>query len=200
MSTSTDHPKQFALLCERRFAPFFWTQFLGAANDNLFKFAFTVNARFMIASSVLAGLLLEAGTSLPQVFLAADLDKAIPIAPQSVDAALYDNAFAEARRVPDDSQLLWIFPEGCLTADGTLQPFKGRIMKIIETRPVPVVPLGLRNLWGSYFSSVEGGRATTRPFRRGLFRPVALVVGEPVVGAAMSPEALQRRVQQLLAA
>ena len=36
------HPNQFALLRQRRFAPFFWTQFAGAANDNLFKFAFTV--------------------------------------------------------------------------------------------------------------------------------------------------------------
>ncbi|MDL2339379.1 MAG: MFS transporter, partial [Pseudomonadota bacterium] len=35
-------PDQFALLTERRFAPFFWTQFLGAGNDNLFKFALTV--------------------------------------------------------------------------------------------------------------------------------------------------------------
>ena len=35
-------PNQFALLRQRRFAPYFWTQFLGAANDNLFKFALTV--------------------------------------------------------------------------------------------------------------------------------------------------------------
>jgi 1-acyl-sn-glycerol-3-phosphate acyltransferase len=32
-------PSQFALLAERRFAPFFWTQFLGALNDNVFKTA-----------------------------------------------------------------------------------------------------------------------------------------------------------------
>ena len=30
---------QFALLTQRRFAPFFWTQFLGAFNDNVFKTA-----------------------------------------------------------------------------------------------------------------------------------------------------------------
>jgi hypothetical protein len=29
-------PHQFALLSQRRFAPFFGVQFLGAANDNLF--------------------------------------------------------------------------------------------------------------------------------------------------------------------
>ena len=40
---------QFALLRERRFAPLFWTQFLGAANDNLFKFAFTLLATYHAA-------------------------------------------------------------------------------------------------------------------------------------------------------
>ena len=41
-------PNQFALLRQRRFAPFFWTQFLGAANDNLFKFAFTVLVTYQL--------------------------------------------------------------------------------------------------------------------------------------------------------
>ncbi|WP_069268652.1 MFS transporter [Paraburkholderia nodosa] len=36
-----DHASQFALLRQRRFAPFFWTQFLGAMNDNVFKIGFT---------------------------------------------------------------------------------------------------------------------------------------------------------------
>jgi len=40
---------QFGLLRQRRFAPLFWTQFLGAANDNLFKFAFTLLATYHAA-------------------------------------------------------------------------------------------------------------------------------------------------------
>jgi MFS family permease len=36
------HASQFALLRQRRFSPFFWTQFLGAFNDNLFKTALMV--------------------------------------------------------------------------------------------------------------------------------------------------------------
>ena len=40
---------QFSLLRQRRFAPLFWTQFLGAANDNLFKFAFTLLATYHAA-------------------------------------------------------------------------------------------------------------------------------------------------------
>ena len=47
------HPNQFALLRQRRFAPFFWTQFSGAANDNLFKFAFTVMVTYHLAQFLL---------------------------------------------------------------------------------------------------------------------------------------------------
>ncbi|KQX97007.1 glycerol acyltransferase [Massilia sp. Root133] len=37
-----NHTSQFSLLTQRRFGPFFWTQFLGAFNDNLFKTALLV--------------------------------------------------------------------------------------------------------------------------------------------------------------
>jgi 1-acyl-sn-glycerol-3-phosphate acyltransferase len=127
------------------------------------------------------------------------LAKAIPIAPQKVNAVTYEKAFAEARRVLDDDQLLCIFPEGGITRDGTLQPFKGGIMKILETHPVPVVPIALHNLWGSFFSRVEGGRAMQRPFRRGLFNRVALIAGPAEPAAGVTPDRLHARVAGLLA-
>ncbi|GAB3445286.1 MFS transporter [Massilia solisilvae] len=43
-------PNQFTLLKQRRFAPFFWTQFLGAFNDNLFKTALIVILTYDAAS------------------------------------------------------------------------------------------------------------------------------------------------------
>ena len=57
----TPHPNQFALLGQRRFAPFFWTQFGGAGNDNLFKFAFTVMVTYRVesASTLSAGLMVN---------------------------------------------------------------------------------------------------------------------------------------------
>jgi 1-acyl-sn-glycerol-3-phosphate acyltransferase len=128
------------------------------------------------------------------------LGKAIPIAPQKVNAAVYENAFAEARRVLDDGDLLCIFPEGGLTRDGQLQPFKGGIMKILETHPVPVVPLALTNLWGSFFSRVEGGTAMKRPFRRGWFSHVGIVGGPALQAAEVTPDRLRERVGALLAA
>lgn len=127
------------------------------------------------------------------------LAKAIPIAPQKVDAAVYERAFEQARRVLDDGELLCIFPEGAITKDGTLQPFKGGVMKLLETHPVPVVPVALKHLWGSFFSRVERGRAMVRPFRRGLFNRVALVAGSAETPAGVTPEKLHARVQALLA-
>ncbi|MFO1252055.1 MAG: MFS transporter [Inhella sp.] len=127
------------------------------------------------------------------------LAKAIPIAPQKEDPATYARAFEQASAVLRDGELLAIFPEGGITRDGTLQTFKGGVMKILEADPVPVIPMALKNLWGSFFSRVEQGKAMVRPFRRGLFSRVEVVVGEPVPAAQVSPQGLQQRVAELLA-
>ena len=128
------------------------------------------------------------------------LAKAIPIAPQKEDPAAYAAAFEAADRVLAEGDLLGIFPEGAITRDGELQPFKAGVVKILERRPVPVVPVALRNLWGSYFSRIENGTAMVRPFRRGLFSRVGLVAGEPMAPEQVTPEALRERVAQLLRA
>ncbi|RZJ07372.1 MAG: MFS transporter, partial [Haliea sp.] len=69
------HPNQFALLKQRRFAPFFWTQFSGAANDNLFKFAFTVMVTYQLSVSwmppAMAGLVIGALFILPYLLFSA---------------------------------------------------------------------------------------------------------------------------------
>ncbi len=125
------------------------------------------------------------------------LGKAIPIAPHQVDPAVYEQAFAKAREVLDDGDLLCIFPEGALTKTGELGEFKGGVMKLLASNPVPVIPLALRNLWGSYFSRA-GGKAMSQPFRRGLFSRVALVAGPAVAPADVSPELLREKVGALL--
>jgi 1-acyl-sn-glycerol-3-phosphate acyltransferase len=125
------------------------------------------------------------------------LVKAIPIAPQKEDPAAYEAAFERARAVLNEGELLCLFPEGAITRDGKLQPFKAGIMKILETNPVPVIPAALHNLWGSSFSRIDGV-ALARPLRRGVFNPVGLVVGEPIPPEQVTPAALQQRVQALL--
>jgi len=126
------------------------------------------------------------------------LAKAIPIAPQKVDPQTYEQAFARARQVLDEGDLLCIFPEGAISRDGELGEFKGGVMRLLAANPVPVVPVALRNMWGSFFSRVEG-RAMSKPFRRGVFSRVGLVAGEPMPAAAVTPAALHERVGRLLA-
>ena len=126
------------------------------------------------------------------------LAKAIPIAPQKVDPVTYERAFARARQVLDEGELLCIFPEGAISRDGAIADFKGGVMKLLETNPVPVVPLALKNLWGSFFSRVDG-KAMSKPFRRGFFNRVDLVAGDPVAPAMTTPAMLRDRVGALLA-
>ena len=65
---------------------------------------------------------------------------------------------------------------------------------------MPVVPLALQNLWGSFFSRVEAASAMARPFRRGVFSRVGLVAGEAVPASAVTPAVLRERVGRLLEA
>lgn len=131
------------------------------------------------------------------------LAKAIPIAPKSEDPAAYDAAFVAAGKVLKEGDLLAIFPEGGITRDGTLQEFKGGIMKILQEAKLhgiepPVIPMALTNLWGSFFSRIEKDGAMVRPFRRGIFNRVGLHVGNAVVASDVSPALLQARVKELL--
>lgn len=131
------------------------------------------------------------------------LAKAIPIAPQKEDPAVYAAAMAAAAQVLREGDLLGIFPEGGITRDGTLQPFRGGVARILaqagaDGLAVPVVPMALSNLWGSYFSRIEPAGAMVRPFRRGFWSRVGLDVGEGLPAASATPEALQARVAALL--
>jgi 1-acyl-sn-glycerol-3-phosphate acyltransferase len=125
------------------------------------------------------------------------LCKAIPVAPQKEDPVIYEQAFRQARQVLEEGELLGIFPEGGITRDGQLQEFRGGIMKVLQDRPVPVVPVALQNLWGSFFSRIEGS-AMSRPFRRGLFSRVGVVAAAAMPAAEMSPHALRERVGRML--
>lgn len=140
----------------------------------------------------------------PGLGLVFRMARAIPIAPHHEEPLVYHAAFEQAVRALQAGEVVCIFPEGGITRDGQLQPFKGGIMKILARAreqglaDVPVAPLGLSNLWGSFFSRIEKAGAMTRPFRRGVFNRVALRAGPPVSGDATSPRELQARVQALI--
>ena len=77
-----------------------------------------------------------------------------------------------------------------------MYPFKSGIQRIIERTPVPVVPMALSGLWGSFFSRL-GGPAMSRPFRRPPFSRIRLRVGTPVAPLQASPQRLQNEIAAL---
>jgi 1-acyl-sn-glycerol-3-phosphate acyltransferase len=122
---------------------------------------------------------------------------AIPIASAKEDPAMMEAAFAEVSAALNDGDLVGLFPEGQITKDGELQPFRPGITRILAANPVPVVPLALSGLWGSYFSRIDGAAMKT-PFRRGVFSKIRLRAGEAVPAMAVTPERLQAAVRELM--
>ena len=122
--------------------------------------------------------------------------KVIPIAPAKEDPAVFAHAFDEIARVLAEGELVCIFPEGRLTSDGEMSAFKAGIQKIIARTPVPMIPMALRGLWGSFFSR-HSGNPFERTFRRGPRSQLALLVGLPMAPENATPEVLQAQVQAL---
>ena len=122
--------------------------------------------------------------------------RAIPIAPAKEDAAMMERAFEEVSAALREGELVGIFPEGRITDSGEVCPFRPGVTRILERDPVPVIPLALQGLWGSFFSR-KNGPAMTRPFRRGLFAKIAVVGAPAVVPVEATPVHLQQIVERL---
>ena len=121
---------------------------------------------------------------------------AIPIASPNEHSGLMKLAFNRISEALEDGELVCIFPEGKITETGEIGQFKSGVIRILERDPVPVIPLALRGLWGSFFSR-KYGKAMTRWFPRGWFSRIQLVVGNPIKAAGATQESLYRRVSVL---
>jgi 1-acyl-sn-glycerol-3-phosphate acyltransferase len=122
--------------------------------------------------------------------------RAIPIAPGKENRALMEQAFDEIEAALANGDLVGIFPEGAITANGELGAFRPGISRILERSRVPIVPMGLSGLWGSIFSRRDG-KALSRPWRARPFRRVRLAVGEPVSAKTIDPDAIRSQVLAL---
>jgi 1-acyl-sn-glycerol-3-phosphate acyltransferase len=122
--------------------------------------------------------------------------KAIPIAGAKEDAALLESAFDEVDRALADGELVCIFPEGGLTRDGEIAPFRPGLERILARRPVPVVPIALRGLWGSVFSRRDSALGRSRLPRR-FWSRIGIAFGEPLPADEASAAVLEAKVRAL---
>ena len=127
--------------------------------------------------------------------------RAIPIAGVREDPALMQRAFDEIDATLAEGELVCIFPEGALTRDGSIAPFKSGVEKVLERaadagRPVPVVPMALRGMWASMWSRRDSRLGRMRVPRR--FRAhVEVVADAPVSGEQATAAALEAKVRAL---
>lgn len=121
---------------------------------------------------------------------------AIPIAPKREDSILFEKAFESVRDTLARGESVFIFPEGMLTRDGNVCPFKRGIDRIVAETPVRVVPIALNGMWGSYFSHKDG-KPFMRPFKRGFFNKVNVLIGESVSPEDATSENLQKIVEEM---
>ena len=120
---------------------------------------------------------------------------AIPIAGRMEDEQIMNEAFERVDEELAAGNVVCIFPEGAITQDGEIHRFRPGIEKIIARRPVPVIPVALGRLWGSWFSRRRTGGIRTIPGR--LFARVQVSVGEAVRPADVTAARLELLVRTL---
>ena len=127
--------------------------------------------------------------------------KAIPIAGARENPEIMQRAFDAVDAALAEGELVCIFPEGALTRDGQIAAFKSGLEKVLDRaaargQRVPVVPMALKNLWGSMWSNRDSRLRRARLPRR-LRARIEVLAGVPVPGDEASAALLETRVRAL---
>lgn len=120
--------------------------------------------------------------------------RTIPICSKQKNEQVYEAAFTAIKRELAEGNLVCIFPEGRLTKTGEIDSFRPGIERIISESPVPVVPMALQGLWGSFFS--HHGKGAFKLKGR-WWSKVQLIAAEAMPASAVSAAELELKVRAL---
>ncbi|ANQ23676.1 acyl-phosphate glycerol 3-phosphate acyltransferase [Vibrio natriegens] len=120
----------------------------------------------------------------------------IPICSPRKCTETYKQAFEQIEHALHNEEVVCIFPEGRLTSDGELGEFRPGVEKILKRSPVPVIPMALKGLWGSFFSHKGGHALTKRPKR--FWSKIEVKIGQVLGPVQLDRHKLQQEVQELL--
>ena len=121
--------------------------------------------------------------------------RVIPIASAKEDPRLLREAMREVEDALRNGEVVCIFPDGTLTRDGELSTFRRGIERIVARTPVPVIPLSLGGLWGSFFS--RAGRRLFGFFPTRMWPPVGVVLGTAISPENVSADLVRSQVAAL---
>ena len=127
--------------------------------------------------------------NLPVIRFVCRIGRTVPIATKEEDAELYAQAFTSIKEGLAAGDLFCIFPEGRLTPNGEMADFQRGVERILRESPVPVVPVALGGMWGSYFSKAKT--------RKKLSKHVKISVGDLVPPEEANADMLHDRVSAL---
>ncbi len=116
----------------------------------------------------------------------------VPIAGRNEDLLIYDAAFKKIGEYLKNGEVVCIFPEGKLTGDGEINEFKAGVERILAENPVPVIPMALQGLWGSFFS-----RDPNKGFFKRFWSRITLVAGPALAPENADRQTLQAQVSEL---
>lgn len=117
----------------------------------------------------------------------------IPIS--STNRGSIRRAFNQVEQDLNNGHIVCIFPEGHLTSSGEIEEFMRGMDIILRRSPVPVIPMALKGLWGSYFSRYKGHACKGRPTR--FWSKVEIEAGEPVMPEQATTQTMHQKVSQL---
>lgn len=120
----------------------------------------------------------------------------IPVAPAKEDPEIKERAFHLVKAALERGDMVGLFPEGGLSPDGNIQTFKRGLERILSETPVPIIPVAVRGLWGSFFSRRYGKAMFHRP-RSFLFSKIGLRVGEVIQPEDFNLDALKKVTKEL---
>ncbi len=104
-------------------------------------------------------------------------------------------AFNEVEQALAEGHIVCIFPEGRLTADGEMNEFMRGMDIILKRSPVPVIPMALKGLWGSYFSRYKGSACKGLPTR--FWSKLEIEAGDPVPSEIATTTLMHEKVSTL---
>lgn len=120
---------------------------------------------------------------------------AVPICSPKEDESIYLAAMDTIAEGLEKGDLFCLFPEGKLTRDGNIDEFRPGIERIIARTPVPIIPMALQGLWGSFFSHSGPGVFRT-PFHR-FWSHVHILSSKAVSPTELSAATLREQVLTL---